>query len=57
VVGRWGPAALADESAEVLRQTGATLVASTLLETRTYLAGLVEIPRIPIPELQAVHAA
>jgi hypothetical protein len=25
-------------------------VASTLLETRTYLAGLVEIPRIPVPE-------
>jgi hypothetical protein len=34
----------------VLRDSGATLVASTLLETRTYLAGLVEIPRIPVPE-------
>ena len=47
LVGRWGPAALADESAEVLRSTGATLVATTLLETRTYLAGLVEIPQNP----------
>ena len=56
LVGRWGPAALADESAEVLRHTGATLVATTLLETRTYLAGLVEIPRIPIP-VTGVHAA
>ena len=57
LVGRWGPAALADESAEVLRNTGATLVATTLLETRTYLAGLVEIPRIPIPEITGAHAA
>jgi predicted PurR-regulated permease PerM len=57
LVGRWGPSALADDSAQVLRNTGATLVASTLLETRTYLAGLVEIPRIPIPEIAGVHAA
>jgi predicted PurR-regulated permease PerM len=57
VVGRWGPAALADESAQLLRQTGATLVASTLLETRAYLAGLVEIPRIPITEITSGHAA
>jgi hypothetical protein len=45
LVGRWGPPALADDSTQVLRDTGANLVASTLLETRTYLAGLVEIPR------------
>jgi predicted PurR-regulated permease PerM len=57
LVGRWGPAALADESTQVLRDTGATLVASTLLETRTYLAGLVEIPRIPVPETTIAHAA
>jgi predicted PurR-regulated permease PerM len=57
LVGRWGPAGLADESAQLLRQTGATLVASTLLETRTYLAGLVEIPRIPVAEMTNVHAA
>ena len=47
LVGRWAPPALADDSTQLLRETGANLVASTLLETRTYLAGLVEIPRIP----------
>jgi hypothetical protein len=57
LVGRWGPAALADESTQVLRDAGVTLVASTLLETRKYLAGLVEIPRIQIPETSGVHAA
>jgi predicted PurR-regulated permease PerM len=50
LVGRWAPAALADESTRLLRDTGANLVASTLLETRTYLEGLVELPRIPAPE-------
>jgi hypothetical protein len=50
IVGRWGPSELADESTQVLRDTGATLGASTLLETRTYLAWLVEIPRIPVPK-------
>jgi predicted PurR-regulated permease PerM len=57
VVGRWGPPALADESTQVLRDTGTNLVASTLLETRAYLAGLVEIPRIPVPETHVAHAA
>jgi hypothetical protein len=57
LVGRWGPPALADDSTQVLRDTGANLVASTLLETRTYLAGLVEIPRIPVPETTVAHAA
>ena len=57
LVGRWAPAALADESTALLRETGANLVASTLLETRTYLSGLVEIPRIPVPETATVHAA
>jgi hypothetical protein len=57
LVGRWGPPALADENTQVLRDTGANLVASTLLETRTYLAGLVEIPRIPVPETNVAHAA
>ena len=57
LVGRWAPAALADESTQVLRDAGANLVASTLLETRTYLAGLVEIPRIPVPETDVEHAA
>jgi predicted PurR-regulated permease PerM len=57
LVGRWGPPALADESTQVLRDAGANLVASTLLESRTYLAGLVEIPRIPISARNDVHAA
>ena len=56
LVGRWAPPALADESTQVLREAGATLVASTLVETRTYLAGLVEIPRIPVPETVSVGA-
>ena len=50
VVGRWGPPALADESTQALRDAGATLVATTLAETRAYLGGLVEIPRIPPPQ-------
>ena len=49
LVGRWSPRALADDSTQLLRDAGATLVASTLTETRTYLSGLVEIPRIPLP--------
>jgi hypothetical protein len=57
LVGRWGPTALADESSQMLRESGANLVASTLLETRTYLGGLVEIPRIPVPVAGDIHAA
>ena len=49
LVGRWAPPALADDSTHLLRDAGATLVASTLAETRAYLGGLVEIPRIPLP--------
>jgi predicted PurR-regulated permease PerM len=49
LVGRWGPPALADDSTQLLRDAGATVVASTLAETRAYLGGLVEIPRIPLP--------
>jgi predicted PurR-regulated permease PerM len=56
LVGRWGPPALADDSTQVLREAGASLVASTLVETRTYLGGLVEIPRMPVPETTG-HAA
>ena len=48
VVGRWAPLSLADESTQLLSEAGATLVASTLAETRTHLEGLVEIPRIPL---------
>ncbi len=57
MVGRWGPPELADESTQVLRETGANLVASTLLDTRVYLGGLVDIPRIPAPGPVAVPAA
>jgi predicted PurR-regulated permease PerM len=57
LVGRWAPRALADDSTQLLRDAGATLVASTLAETRTYLGGLVEIPRVPLPEASSVQAA
>lgn len=57
LVGRWGPPALADENTEALRDSGANLVATTLLETRTYLGGLGQIPRIPIQGIGDGHAA
>ena len=51
VIGRWAPAALADESTQVLRAAGASQVAATLAETRTYLEGLSEptLPADPTP--------
>jgi predicted PurR-regulated permease PerM len=49
LVGRWSPAGLADESAHLLKEAGATIVATTMAETREYLSGLVEIPRPPPP--------
>ena len=49
LVGRWGPPALADESTQALRDAGANHVASTLAQTREYIGGLEEIPRIPVP--------
>lgn len=57
VIGRWGPPALADDSTERLTDAGATLVALTLADTRTYLEGLAEIPRLPLPEVEDVQAA
>ena len=57
LVGRWSPRALADDSTQLLRDAGATLVASTLTETRTYLGGLVEIPRVPLQGASSVQAA
>jgi predicted PurR-regulated permease PerM len=57
LVGRWAPPGLADESTQALRETGATLVASTLLETRTYLHRLVDMPRIPVPATTTANAA
>jgi predicted PurR-regulated permease PerM len=57
LVGRWSPRALADDSTQLLRDAGATLVATTLAETRTYLGGLVEIPRVPLPGASSVQVA
>lgn len=45
IVGRWSPAALADEGGPALKEAGASLVATTIVETREYLEGLVEIVR------------
>jgi predicted PurR-regulated permease PerM len=45
-VGRWAPPALADDSTQVLRDAGASHVDSTLVDTRNYLAGLVEAPAL-----------
>ena len=57
VVGRWAPPELADESPKLLQDTGADLVASTLLETRTYLSGLLDSSQIAVPEIAPVQAA
>jgi hypothetical protein len=48
---------LVDDNTTLLRDAGATLVASTLAETRTYLGGLAEIPRVPSPGPGSVQAA
>jgi hypothetical protein len=48
LVGRWAPPALADDSTQSLRDAGATHVASTLAQTREYVGGLEELPRIPV---------
>ena len=57
IVGRWAPAALADDSTQPLRDAGASLVASTLAETRTYLGGLTDITRMPAPAVEATATA
>jgi len=49
LVGRWGPPELADETTLVLQEAGANHVASTLVETRTYIGELMELPRIQVP--------
>ena len=45
-VGRWAPPALADESPQTLLDAGANHVASLLVESRNYLGGLLEMPRL-----------
>jgi predicted PurR-regulated permease PerM len=59
LVGRWAPRELADDESTTqgLREMGATLVASTLSEMRTYLGELAEIPRVPLPDASGAHAA
>jgi predicted PurR-regulated permease PerM len=42
VVGRWGPAALADDTTQPLRDAGASRVPSTLTDTYAYLRELTE---------------
>lgn len=49
IIGRWSPPALADESSQALKDAGASLVASTIVETREYFTGLVEIGKVPPP--------
>jgi predicted PurR-regulated permease PerM len=59
-VGRWAPPALADESTQALRDAGANHVASLLVETRDYLEGLLDRPRVPAPDaagLESVETA
>ena len=51
LVGRWAPPALADDSTQALRDAGADHVASTLGQTREYIGGLEEMPRMPVPVL------
>ncbi len=48
-VGRWAPPALADESSQTLLDTGADHVASLLIESRDYLGGPLEMPRLAVP--------
>jgi predicted PurR-regulated permease PerM len=47
-VGRWGPPALSDENPQTLQDAGANHVASLLVESRNYLASLLEVPRMPV---------
>jgi hypothetical protein len=50
VVGRWAPPALRDESSQTLLDAGADHVASLLIESRDYVSGLLEMPRLPISD-------
>ncbi len=43
LMGRWSPPALADESTLALKAAGATMVTTTLAETREYLEALVAV--------------
>jgi predicted PurR-regulated permease PerM len=56
-VGRWAPPALADDGMQALRDAGANHVAWLLVESRDYLGGLLEMPRVPAPEAGSVQMA
>jgi hypothetical protein len=56
IVGRWAPEALADEGTRELIAEGASHVSTTLLDTRDDLAGLLDKPRVAVPDPGA-HAA
>jgi predicted PurR-regulated permease PerM len=56
VVGRWAPTALADERSDELMADGASHVAARLLDTRDYLAGLLDMPRVVTADA-GIHAA
>jgi predicted PurR-regulated permease PerM len=47
-VGRWGPPGLSDENPQALLDAGANHVASLLIDSRDYLGGLLEMPRVPV---------
>ncbi len=55
VVGRWAPPALADDTTLALREAGATLVASTLTDTRAYLEVEALRPVVADDVLSEVH--
>jgi hypothetical protein len=53
VVGRWAPAALADDDAPMLMEAGATHVASTMLETGNQLRQLGQLDPQSLPDSPA----
>ena len=55
LVGRWAPSELADETFQPLLDAGATIVSSTLLETRRHLSELAQVETRPAPD--RAHAA
>jgi predicted PurR-regulated permease PerM len=55
VVGRWGPAALADDSAALLAEAGANHIGATLIETRDHLRGLIHLALVEEPESATVE--
>jgi hypothetical protein len=56
-VGRWGPSALADESSKPLLDAGANHVGALLVDSRDYLGGLLEKPRLADPDTTVASRA